>query len=183
MSNSGNRLIVGILSLGYVFISAFVIFIALSWPESMDLLEPYLLDLNIRWIIGITAALIFLMMFLLFYHSFRAKPIKFTVIHDHDLGQVNITMSALEQLILKSSNNVLGVQEVKPILKLTAEGIFLLLKVQVVPDVNIPQVTTELQQTIKDYLLQTAGTSVQNIKVQVTKISMDAKTTKTSRVE
>lgn len=184
MTNTGNRLIIGILSLGYVLLSIFFLtMLIFGWPVPFGSLQYYLSDISTRWILGlIMTALFFIAMFFLL-KSFGSRPVKFSVLHETDLGLVNITLSALEQLVLKGSSNVSGVREVKPSLKLTADGISLLLKVQVIPDIHIPQVTSDLQKTVKDYLMRTTGTSLNEIKVQVTKITTDIRTPKISRVE
>lgn len=180
MTNIGDRLIIGILSLGYVVASICFIIIALGWWIPLDTFETFLIDLNNRWILGLTATLIFFISLTLFLRSFKSKPVKYTVVNETSLGQINITLPALEQLILKVAKSIQGVREVKPTLKIITGGIAVMLKVQIIPDINIPQVTAELQEAIKAYLLKTVGTSVQEIKIQVTRISWDAKV---SRVE
>lgn len=180
MSKLGNRLSIGILSLGYVIASVFFIIIALGWRMPLDIFETFLLDLNNRWVLGLTSAIIFLISSTWFLRIFKVQSVKQTAVNETALGQINITLSALEQLILKASKGIQGVREVKPTLKISTGRITVLLKVQVLPDLNIPQVTAELQEAIKDYLLKTAGTSVQEIKIQVAKISWD---TKVSRVD
>lgn len=180
MSSFKERLIMGILSLGYVFASILFIFIALGWFVPIDSFNFFLIDFNNRWILGLTSFLVFILTFTLFLRSFKTNPIKLTTIHQTALGQIDITLSALELLVLKAAKKVAGIQEVKPVLKLTENNLSMLLKVQVSPDLNIPQITAELQHAIKEYLLQTAGTSLQEIRIQVTKVNVD---TKISRVE
>ncbi|MGI6587794.1 MAG: alkaline shock response membrane anchor protein AmaP [Peptococcia bacterium] len=180
MSSFKVRFITGLLSLGYIFVSILFICIALGWFALIDYLDFFLIDLNNRWILGLVSFFIFILTFTLFLSCFKIKSDKLTTIHQTALGQIDITLSALELLVLKAAKKIPGIQEVKPILKLTENNISVLLKVQVNPDVNIPQITAELQHAVKDYLLQTSGTSLQKIEIQVTQINMD---TKTSRVE
>lgn len=184
MTNTGNRVIIGILSLGYLLLSiCLFIMLVFSWPIPFGYLELFFSDLNVRWAFGLLLIVVFIVNYIFFVKSIRGCPVKFSVLHETDFGQINITLSALEQLVLKGSSGVSGVREVKPSLKLTAEGIALLLKVQVIPDVHIPQVTSDLQKAVKDYLLRTSAISLQEIKVQVIKISSDIKIPKISRVE
>ncbi|MDD2400699.1 MAG: alkaline shock response membrane anchor protein AmaP [Clostridia bacterium] len=180
MTNFGDRFIIGILSLGYVFASVLLTVIALGWPGSIDFIQDYFVNVNNRWILGLTSTFLFIVTFTLFLSSFKAKPAKMAVIKETKLGKVNITLSALEQLILKASKSIQGVRDVKPIIKTVAGGISILVKIQVIPDINISKLTEELQETIKEYLLNTSGTSAEEIKIQVTRISWD---TKVSRVE
>lgn len=185
MTNTGARLIIGILSLGYLCLSIILLTMLLfSWPLGIGSLESFLANLNVRWTVGLSALVVFLLSLVLLGRSFGRRPVKFSILQETELGQVNITMSALEQLVIKGASAVSGVREVKPTLKLTGRGITLLLKVHVLPDINIPQTTSELQRIVRDYLLKTSGTSLHEIKVQVTKVSMEAaRLPKISRVE
>lgn len=180
MSSFKERFTVGILSLGYIFISILFLSLALGWYEPIDAFKLFLMDFNNRWILGLSSFLVFLLTFILFINNFKAKPIKFTSIHKTALGQIDITLSSLEQLVLKAVKKVPGIQEVKPVLKLSNDNLSILLKIQVDADLNLPQIMAELQHVVKDYLLQTSGTSVQDIRIQVAKINID---NKTGRVE
>lgn len=184
MNNTGNRFIIGILLLGYILLSLclFLTFI-ISWPFPIDYLDLLVSDPLFKWSYGLLLITIFFLSCICFARNIGRRPVKFSVLHETEFGQISITLSALEQLVLKGASSVSGVREVKPSLRLTAEGISLLLKVQVIPDVHIPQVTSDLQNTVKDYLLRTSGTSLREIEVQVIKISSDIKTPKISRVE
>jgi len=173
------RFTMGILSLGYVIASVLLILIAFGWLTPLDLFKQFLLDLNNRWILGLTSFLVLLITLTLFLKSFRVKPVKHTAIHKTAIGQIDLSLPAIEQLIHKAAKKIPGIQEVTPVLKRVDNNLTLLLKIQVNPDYNIPQITAELQHAVKDYLLQTAGTSINEIKVQVSKISLD----KSSRVE
>lgn len=174
MGSLKTRLTMGILSLGYILASILFIGIALGWFAPIDYFDFFLIDLNNRWILGLVSFFIFMLTFILFLSCFKTKSDKLAAIHQTALGQIDITLSALESLILKAAKKTSGVKEVKPILKLTENKLSVLLKVKVNPDINIPQITAELQHAVKDYLAQTAGTSLQDIKIQVTQINMDS---------
>jgi uncharacterized alkaline shock family protein YloU len=180
MTNVGDRMIIGILSLGYIIASIVLILVSIGWLGPINFFLGFINNINNRWILGLTSALVFVVTFSLFLSSFKSKPVKQTIIQETNLGQIKITLSALEQLILKASKSVQGVRDVKSFISTAGNVISVLVKVQVIPDINIPQLSVDLQTTIKDYLLKTSGTSVNEVKVQVTKISWD---TKISRVE
>jgi len=171
---------VGILSLGYIIVSILFIFISFGWVVPIEAFNLFLLDLNNRWILGLTSFLVLIFSTNLFLHSVRVKPEKHTSIHKTALGQIDLSVPALEQLILKASKKISGIHEVHPVIKVSDNKLSVLLKVQVNPDFNIPQITAELQHVIKEYLLQTSGTSIEEVRVQVTKINLD---NKNSRVE
>ncbi|MGI6144184.1 MAG: alkaline shock response membrane anchor protein AmaP [Clostridia bacterium] len=171
---------VGILSLGYIIASILFILISFGWFVPIEAFKQFLIELNNRWILGLTSFLVLIFALNLFINSVRVKPDKHTSIHKTALGQIDLSISALEQLIFKAAKKISGIHEVHPVLKVVDNKLVVLLKVQVNPDYNIPQITAELQHAIKDYLLQTSGTSIEEVKVQVTKINLD---NKNSRVE
>lgn len=184
MTNTGNRFIIGILLLGYILLSLCLFLMLLfSWSMPFSYFELIFSDPLVKWAYGVLLAVVFILSCICFVKNIGRRPVKFSVLHETDFGQISITLSALEQLVLKGASSVSGVREVKPSLRLTAEGFALLLKVQVIPDIHIPQVTSDLQNTVKEYLLRTSGTSLQEIEVQVVKISSDIRTPKISRVE
>lgn len=178
MGSFKERFTVGILSLGYVFMSILFILIAFGWFVPLDSFNLYLVDLNNRWVLGLTASLVLIITFTLFIKSIKIKPAKHTSIHQTALGQIDLSMSAMEQLILKAAKKIPGIHEVIPVLKIVDNKLSVLLKIQVNPDLNIPQITAELQHAVKEYLLQTSGTSIEDIKVQVARINLDNKTTR-----
>lgn len=179
MNKALDRLIIGVMSIGYLLFSLLMILAALGWTTPVYWVENALLYSANRWVLGIVGAIFFVAFLTLFISSFRVKPSKVSAVHETSLGAIRITLPALENLVLKSAQSVHGVRDVKPLLTNLADGLAVSLKVQVAPDINIPKVVEELQKTVKDYLAKTAGTTVKEIHVSVTKISWETK----SRVE
>ena len=174
-----DKFIIGILSLGYMVASVFLVIIALGWTSPLTYVENYLLYITNRWLLGLLGTVIFIVSLTLFLGSFRIKPVKTTVIHETSLGRIKITRPALEHLVVKAAKSTQGIREVKPFLKSSADELAVQLKIQVLPDVSIPNITEELQKKVKEYLLKTAGITVNEIKVIVNKITWETK----SRVE
>lgn len=176
MGKTWDKIIMGIMSFGYLIISVFLVIVALGWTSPVYTLENYLLLISNRWLMGLTGTLLFIVSLTLFLGSFRSKPARVTAIHETSLGIIKITIPALEHLVLKSAQSVQGVKDVKPLLKRNEQGLSIELKVQIMPDVNIPSITESLQKTVREYLLKTTGTNVQDIRILVNRISWDNKT-------
>ncbi|MCR4442229.1 MAG: alkaline shock response membrane anchor protein AmaP [Peptococcaceae bacterium] len=179
MHRTLDKIIIGVMSFGYMAASVFLVVLSLGWTSPLLFVQNYLLYMTNRWVLGLSGAVLFLIAFTLFASSFRSRPEKQTVVHETSLGQVRITLMALDNLIVKASKSVQGIREVKTLLRSTGEGIYIWLRVQVLPDVNIPQMTEDLQKKVKEYLAKTAGVNVCEIKVTVNKIAWETK----SRVE
>lgn len=175
MHRTWDKVFIGIMALGYMIASVFLILLALGWTGFIAYAEQYLLYFTNRWVMGLSGVAVFIASSALFLGSLRAKPDAVTAIHETSLGQVNITMPALEHLIIKAAKSIPGVREVRPALRNAGGGIAVNLKVQVVPDTGIPQLTEDLQKKVRDYLQKTAGIGVQEIRVSVNKISWDVK--------
>lgn len=175
-SKTWDKIIIGIMSFGYLIISVFLVIAALGWTSPVYSLQNYLLLAANRWLMGLTGTVMFIVSLTLFLGSFRSKPARVTVIHETSLGKIKITIPALEHLVLKSAQSVQGVREVKPLLKRDENGVSIELKVQIMPDINIPGITENLQRTVREYLLKTTGTNVKDIKILVNRISWDNKT-------
>ena len=175
MNRTWDRMVQGIMSLGYVIASVILVFVALGWTSPLLYASNYLITSINNWILGITGTIIFAVTLTILISSFRSIPDKMTAIHETALGKVHITIPALEHLVIKAAKSVQGIREVKPFLRGTAEGLDVELRIQVSPDINIPHVTESLQKNVKEYVLKTAGLSISEIKVFVNKISYDIK--------
>jgi len=179
MNRTLDRLLIGVMSIGYLFFSIVMVLTALGWTSLILWLEKSFLYETNRWVMGLLGIILLVVSATLFISSFRTKPSRVSAVHETSLGSIRITLSALENLVLKSAQSVHGVRDVKPLLTNLPDGLSISLKVQVAPDINIPKVIEELQKTVKEYLNRTAGTTVHEIHVSVTKISWETK----SRVE
>lgn len=100
----------------------------------------------------------------------RPSPNK-AVVHELKLGQLHITLPAIEGLVKKAVMRVDGIKEVKVQIVPDPEGIAIALNVVVTPDINIPQITEQIQQNVRDYILEVTGITAHNVKVMVENIS------------
>lgn len=107
----------------------------------------------------------------LLYVSLRGSNEQRAVVHEYTLGQVRITIPAMEGLVKKVTYQIDGVREVKPRIITTKDGVNITIRVAVAPDINIPDISKQIQHKVKDYLLEITGISVQNVKVLVENIS------------
>nr|WP_315989158.1 alkaline shock response membrane anchor protein AmaP [Desulforamulus aquiferis] len=93
------------------------------------------------------------------------------VVHDYMLGQVKISLQAIENLVKKVVYQVHGVKDVKPRVIQSTGGIGLHIKAVVAPDISIPEVSREIQHRVQEYLAETTGITVTTIKIYVENIS------------
>jgi len=98
-----------------------------------------------------------------------------------NVGILNISLVAIENIALAAAKKINGVREAKAqILKIQGdESIAVVLKVVVLADINIPAVSQELQLKVKKSIEESSGVTVDNVKVVVENIMANYR----SRVE
>ena len=93
------------------------------------------------------------------------------VVHDYMLGQVRISLITIENLVKKVVYQIHGVKEVTPRVVQTREGIGLYIRAVVAPDISIPEISRQIQHRVQEYLVETTGITVNEIKIMVDNIS------------
>lgn len=102
---------------------------------------------------------------------FMRADLSQTIIHASDLGEVNISLNALDSLIKRLLIDQKGIRDSKATLKICPEGLSIKLLVAVSPEMDIPHITAHLQSAIRDYVTKTAGVSVSKVEIFVKNIS------------
>lgn len=170
-----NRLLIFIFALLIGATSLVTLFMALGWTTPLDYLNHVFNSLNNRWVIGITSLFLFLAALYLCFRGFGKNSILQTKIINNDTGEISITLAAVEALVKKAAFQIKGVREVKPLIRLTPDGIAIFMKTGMQPGTMIPQAAEELQLAVKGYLEQTAGLKIVEIKVLITHVSQEIK--------
>jgi uncharacterized alkaline shock family protein YloU len=116
----------------------------------------------------VSALLLFLvsLRFLFFRTGTSREPQ--AIIQKTEHGDVRISLQTLESLTERAARLVRGVNDLKTRVYPMEGGVRVAVRVTVEPDMDIPQITSTVQQKVKDYLESTAGTTVQKINVHVT---------------
>ena len=156
----------------YSFILTIAVLLSLSvlagWYYPVNLLQSIGIDQNQKET-GIALLIVLALAGIrLFYVSLkRQKSGKHAVVNDTALGQVRISLQAIEGLVEKKVLLVAGVRQVKP--KIVGEplGISLYMDIVVTPDINVPELTSLLQEQVKEYVFDVTGITVNNVKILV----------------
>lgn len=104
----------------------------------------------------------------LFSVSLRRNRESQAVIDESSLGQVRVSLVALENLVSRIVAAVPGIREVRP--RVGAEnggGIGIRLKVIVSPDLNVPETSRQIQQLVQDQVREVTGLTVNRIKIEI----------------
>jgi len=172
-----------VLTLYTFFLTVFsilVILTSLGWGYPLALLNANLETTPGRWGTGIVSAVLLTASLRLLYLGFRKRKGSQTVVHETPMGEVRVSLDAIEDLIRRVGRQVQGVRESRARVTCSPSGLKVVVKLGVSPDVSIPQVSDELQTTIKDYVKNVVGVDVSETQVLVETISTESKR---SRVE
>jgi hypothetical protein len=103
----------------------------------------------------------------LLWVSLRRKKESQAIVDESALGQVRVSLVALENLISKAVGMVPGIRDVRPQVGAENGGLGIRLKVIASPDLNIPELSRQIQQIVQDQIRDVTGLTVNRIKIEV----------------
>jgi len=119
----------------------------------------------------------------LLWMSVTPRGVRQTIVQETALGKVQISLSAIENLVQKVARQVKGVRGVKSYVINKEQGICAHLKVVVSPDASIPELSDEIQNRVRSYITNVVGTQVADIQIFVDDIANEVGSKPRSRVE
>lgn len=139
------------------------------WPFGMWLDPNYI---SMYWQAYIVVVIILIMIGIrLFWVSIWPSGNHQAVVHDGALGQVRIALGAIENLVEKVVAQNSGIKEVKARVMGVPQGIGIIVRATVTPDIKIPEVSDAIQQQVKERVLEVTGITVHNVRILVESIS------------
>ncbi len=124
-------------------------------------------------VLGATAALLLIALILLILGLRRTKGPGNAVLKGSEYGEVAISISAIENMVLRVIQQTQGIKDVSRQVSFTQDGLNITVKIRVMPDVAMPGLTNELQSKIKEYVEEITGITVHEVKVMVENIVTD----------
>ncbi|WP_236908761.1 alkaline shock response membrane anchor protein AmaP [Clostridium sp. Cult3] len=88
-----------------------------------------------------------------------------------DHGEINISSNTIVGLVESVAEHFTGVRDIKTKVEILEGQIFIDLKGQVSPEINIPETTEELQLKVKEHVENCTGVNVSEIKVLITNVT------------
>lgn len=86
-------------------------------------------------------------------------------------GDVSIALQAVEQMASRIARQIRGVDELRATVRPNGERVAIRLKVMVKPDVAVPPLIDQLQQSVREYVEQTSGLGVSDVRVHVSGVA------------
>ena len=174
--NFFNRSLLFIYTLGIMALLFVMGLAAAGWATPVNVLQTYLAGYNERIISGIILVVYLIISIKFFLQSLSVKkpPVQ-AIVQETELGQIRVSVGAIENLVRRAIGQVNGVRDLVPRVSCTSEGINIFLRVTLSPEVNIPQTSDEIQNKVKDYITEVAGINIQSVKILVDSISSEVK--------
>ncbi len=167
-----DRVLLSLYSLGVMAVLLIVVLAAAGWTTPVEWFRVAILHVNDRLVIGVAAAVYLLLSirFLFLALSTEKRPAQ-AVVQETAMGQVRVSVDALENMVRRVTAQIKGVRDIKPRVACLPEGISVFLHVTMAPETNIPGTSDEIQQKVGAYIEEIAGIKVQAVKILVKSIS------------
>jgi len=174
----GMNIFFRILLAGYAFsmaiISTMTMIVALK-PATFDrislsLTNSILLDTGSRVALFLIALLFFILSITFLFSGIKSNKDKKAVSKYTNIGEIKISLNSLENIALNTARRLTGIKESKAYVFRTGDSVSIDIKVVVMPDINIPALSEEIQSRVKKAVEESSGISVAGVRVLVENI-------------
>ena len=132
----------------------------------IDTLNTLYTNMDIRFILGITGALLILISLIVVQITAGIMRKERTIAFENPNGQVTISLTAIEDFIKRAMKNLPEVKESRPNVRVSKRGIVIINKVILFSDVNIPETTEKIQDIVKSRVQEMLGVE-ESVEIQI----------------
>lgn len=170
-----DRIILSIYTFLLTFLSLGVILISLRLIPSETIGTSISSLIYGQWEAGLVGAVFLLVSIRLLLAGLRSRRGRKTIVHHNDMGDVHISLDAVENLVEKTARHIRGVRGIKVKVSHNNAGLAVSLRAVVSPESNVPSVTAEIQSRVHEYIKNTVGIELADMRIFVENISNDFK--------
>lgn len=126
-----------------------------------------------KYIYSILGLGLFIISLLIFYNSVRRSNVN-NINHISmmtDFGEIRVSSETISGMVHHVSNKFTGLNNIKVRIDIFEGQVYINLKGDVIPDINIPEITSKLQKKIKEHIRNCIGVNVTEIKVFIKNVS------------
>ena len=129
---------------------------------------------KIRWYAGIISGSLIFLTFLFERIISNSRQKERTIAFDNPMGRVSVSLTAVEDLVKRLVYREPEIKEVRTMIIATKRGLQLEIRMILKTEVNIPDMTSRLQEMIKNKIQETLGVDEPvTIRIHVVKIATD----------
>ncbi|NMA86333.1 MAG: alkaline shock response membrane anchor protein AmaP [Tissierellia bacterium] len=162
-----------------ILLALFSILIILFPIESPDIISLYYANNLLRLMkgnylfmgIGIILLLISIRLIVVNIKAKERQSKSHYIIQRTDHGEINISSETIIGLAQSVADKFVGVRNVKTNVDIIEDQLFIDLKGEVTPEINIPETIEELQNKVKEHVESCTGVNVNEIRVIITNVT------------
>lgn len=146
--------------------------IVIARPRILDTIYTYLTE-NVFENKGASIAL-FVVAFVFFILSiafllsgFKGNKDKKSISKQTNIGEVCISLNTIENIALAATKKLNGVKDTKAQVIKQTDTVSIIINILVLPEINIPTLSEDIQMRVKRLVEETSGISVSDVKVFV----------------
>ncbi len=171
-----DRIILALFTLAMAVVSClFVVMAAAGWLVPLYRIQDWLSMDNGRWVFGILSGLSLVVSLRFLYLGSRKDRPDQALVHETEMGEVHISLGAVENLVTKVAKSLKGVRDVRSSVYQRDGNLGVRIHAVVSPEVNVPDTARLIQQAVGDYTKNVVGVEVTEVKVVVNNITNEAK--------
>ncbi|MCR8659291.1 alkaline shock response membrane anchor protein AmaP [Paenibacillus endoradicis] len=160
-------IVIGIISVVFACVG----FAWINESLSIDFIETLYSNSNYLIALAIVGIVLFLISLRFFVVSLSRSTVSSQSVDQRtEYGDIRISIETMENLALKAAMKIRGVKDLKARVKATDTGMDIVLRTVVDGEVSIPQLTEEIQISVKNYLEEITGIPVTNVSVYIANI-------------
>lgn len=158
------------LSIGVICVFAILLMSGLV-PSPGELLDAATLQITII----VVAVVLFLLSIRFFYIAIHRDRSQVPSIDQRtEYGDIQISVETIENLCLKAASRVKGVKDLKARIHVSEAGLEIMIRAVVDGDASIPNMTSDVQKQVHDYLQETTGIPVANVAVYIANVAQSS---------
>jgi uncharacterized alkaline shock family protein YloU len=171
-----DRVVLSLYALALTVVSFLFLLASFGWNAPMHLIMETLETPSGRSTVGIISGFLFLAGIRFIYYGFKRSPVQ-AVIHNTGIGEVQISLVAVKNLVTRVAARIPGVREVRANVRLNqlATGILVFLELKVAVDANLPDLADKVQKATASYVKDIVGVEVDSVKVSVSDIGLEGR--------
>lgn len=121
-------------------------------------------------IMFIVSSIFFCLSLTFLLSGFKPEGDKKAIIKYNKNGDIRITLNSIENIALATSRKLNGIRDSKAFVTKVGEGVSITVKAIVLPDINIPLLSEDMQQKVKSAVEDCTGVQVDSVRVLVESI-------------
>ncbi|WAM32571.1 alkaline shock response membrane anchor protein AmaP [Caldicellulosiruptor naganoensis] len=162
----GERILLTIFTLVVIVASVFAILLPLG-VFSVDSVQSAVYEYVNNPIYGLIPLLIIIMGFAVMFTGVKKKKVRLGIIHANELGNLVISPKTFESAGYSAIKDIKGIKDAVIEIDFDENGVEYHIDALVVSDVNIPELTKEVQNAIKNHVETAIGIPVKSVNLHV----------------